>query len=480
MMRVVSPFVPGLVLCSLLGSACGNGATAADPAAGGSEAVASALRLAGLSDGQRAHLRAAAGLSAAEAAELCLLATEGDYDTYATPGVPAPTAPVKVVMRVRNVWGPDAPALSLHLSTDGWATTRDLRGATRAPTRDLDGVPDVAVVFPLGAVGATGRADWATHLGGDVWLNNHGQNYHLSAPKAADLTYVGDVAASVSGLPIAATEDSAPAGQLLQVSAQSYPPALNHSLTLLYSLDGLASVHEVPMALYAVGAGPFGGNVQRTATVDLSGLAAGTQVTYWVRGGDGTHTLYASNGGANYHVRVVPAPDLGWVGAGSYSFTKCHMGPGGTCQAGWFWFPGLSDPLDLTPDAFQVYAAAPAPGVEIYAAGLSDLHPDGSAAGLLRVQVMSPFFSGAAAGAWTTHDLRYRETSGNNYRYTWDVRQYIVGGMPAIGVTDPPNGDYPFKFRVSSDGGATWHWLGTAAWPDEGGDRTFSWAILPR
>ena len=265
------------------------------------------------------------------------------------------------------------------------------------------------------------------------------------------------------------------AGHALAVSAESWPQSPAAHAILHWSTNGFGAIHHTPMSFAAIGVGPTGENARWSSALPASVLSAGATLAFWIEASSPNGGLIESRSGQNYGGPIAPAPAPGWGEVGDYTFTKCHAPP--DCQYGWFYSSGLPDPLSATLADYQVYAWAPSPAVELWVPGLTDAPgvTAADAAGFLRVEVWSPFFSGKPDGAWAAHALALDEVDGNNWRYRWQVRIQAAPGLPAIGVDCPLDGDYPFKLRVSTDGGASWSWLGTAGFPDGGANRTMHW-----
>jgi hypothetical protein len=127
---------------------------------------------------------------------------------------------------------------------------------------------------------------------------------------------------------------------------------------------------------------------------------------------------------------------------------------------------------------YQVYASAPSLAVEVYAPGITDAYhpaPSGNPS-LIRAEVYSPFFSGRPDGAWKGHRMYLRELAGNNWRFSWDIRDFRNVSMAGpIGVDCADAGTYPFKIRLSTNGGKSWKWLGTEGLPYGGQNLSFEW-----
>lgn len=414
----------------------------------------------------------AAGLPAASLLrQAAVLGSESGWDVVQVPAWPLPGQAVRVVL-VANTARPGPAQARLRLSTDGWGQFTDSLGSVRATA---EGVP--YVVFPPMRFSQPVAALFAVEVGepwGSVWLNRGGADYGFSVAAAVPLSWMGELAFVQEGLPRAGHGDVLFEGHSLTVTADTWPLTAGVDAALRWTVDGVVQP-EVPMALDAVGTGVFGANARWTGTLDTGALPVGAVVAVSVRARNAGAALVDDRGGAGYQLTVAASPELDWWQVGRFGFSECHWN-GSTCVAGWQWQSPLLDPFLATPSEFQAGGSMPYPSVELYVPGVTVQNvPYDPAGGFLRVAVSSPFFSGDPAGAWLRHPLRFREASGNNLRYDWQVREHYAPNMPAVGVQCPPEGDYPFRFEVSTDGGRTYTAIGDGAWPDEGEDRTMSW-----
>jgi hypothetical protein len=411
-------------------------------------------------------------ISSSEASLLVPLGTESGWTVMLTPGLPSSTQRLSMIL----VGQPGQPADSpiARWSVDQWQTYKDTAGQPYT----VGGAP--VLVFTLAQPTQLGNgtfAQAAARVGG-VWLNNGGQNYRFVVPSPNALSWIGNLTVGQDGKICGIPGGSLFVGHDTSVTVETYPMLPNTTATLHYSADGYATIHDVPMDLAAVNAGQYGNNARWVASIPTAALSPQTTVAIWAEAtsnGPGG-VRWDSRNGQNYVAPMASAPQATWATLGTYGYF--------TSTSGWYYgFSGsLANPLSATPGDFQVYATNPSPGVEVYVPGITD-SPAGAAAcsaGFVRVEAWSPFFSGQPGGAWTAYRLPFVETIGNNCRFKWLI-QYSDHTQAPPGVSFPANGDYPFdgdypyKFRISTDGGATWQWLGTGGLPDGGANRTLHW-----
>ena len=416
-------------------------------------------------------LRDAGLLTAGEAARIARLGGESGFGVYAAPAVPGAGERVVVAVVAEGAGAPQAASSIARWTRDGWRTQTD----TAASAFAQDGL--AGLLFDLGSSPARARMELALRVGEALWLSKSGSNYALAVRPPDRVAWAGSLGSWQNGLPRAPAGDTIFSGHELVVAGESWPQVPDAHAVLHWSSNGFAAIHHLPMSIDAVGAGPTGENTRWLASLD--GLAAGRTLTYWFEVASALGGFVDGRSGQNYGGPVATPPAPGWGEVGAYLFSKCHDPPN-DCHYGWYYGSGMADPLSATPADYQVYAPAPAPAVELWVPGVTDAGLP-VAADFIRVEVWSPFFAGRTDGPWKAHAMAFKETHGNNWRYEWQVRIAAAAGMPAIGadVPCPADGDYPFKFRVSTDGGASWSWLGTGGFPDGGANRTLHWENLP-
>ena len=470
-----------LVLAGLLATfaaACGAGpatgedvVAAADAQTAGGPRDATAVTVA-------AALLAKGVISAYEAPMLVPLGTESGWTVMLTPGLPSATARLTMV-----VVGQPVPAGQVGASTanpiarwskDQWTSSTDTAGQLYT----VNTAP--VLVFPLAQPTQIGNGAFlqaAVRVGG-AWLSAGGVNYRFIIPSPNALSWVGGLTVGQQGVLRTIPGQSLFAGHDASVTLDTYPMLPGTVATLHWTQDNHVTVHDVPMDLAAVNVGAYGDDARWVATLPTGAMSAGPTIALWAEAssnGPGG-TRWDSNNGQNYVASVAAPPQASWAQLGAYRYL--------TSQSGWYYgfASTLADPLSATPGDFQAYAASPSPAVEVFAQGITDA-PRGAAAcagGFVRVEAWSPFFSGTPTGAWAAYALPFVETAGNNCRFKW-LLQNTGFTQPPPGVSAPATGGYPvdgaypYKLRISTDGGATWQWLGTAGLPGGGGNRTVNW-----
>jgi hypothetical protein len=401
-----------------------------------------------------------------------VLGSESGWDVVQVPAWPQPGQPVRVVL-VANSPRPPAEQARLRVSVNGWGSFRDAIGSVRVTS---DAVP--YVVFPPLTFPQPVDALFAVEVmepWGSVWLNNGAADYAFSVAPAEPLTWLGDLAFSQGGLPRAGHGDTLFAGHGLTVTADTWPPTAGVDAVARWTVDGVVQ-GEVPLALEAAGTGPFGQNARWAGTLDTRALPVGAVVAVSVLARNAGAALLDNRGGGGHQLTVAEPPEVDWWQTGRFGFSECHWN-GVTCVAGWQWQAPLDEPFDATPGQYQAGASMPYPAVEVFAGGLTDLGVGYEAVHgtFLQVVVASPFFSGDPNGPWLRRPITYRERIGNNLRYDWLVREFYHPIMPALGSDCPPDGTYPYRFEISTDGGQSFTSIGDGAFPDEGEDRTLVW-----
>ncbi len=409
-------------------------------------------------------------ISSAELRQLVLLADEPLGALFVTPGVPGPNDDITLFLVQSSKGVEPITAGMARYTADGWSSTRDL-GGTPFATGGLRGVR-----FALPPRGSVGPLEAALRLSlgsTSFWLNAGGDNYRVDVMPEVKLQWVGNLRAHQEGLPRAFGGEPLYTGHSLTVEIDTFPQMPGVEPVLRWSTNGQASLKSAGMSLAQLRTGGYRNNSRWTATLPASALS-GSALELWVEAKGPKNTLWDSRGGANYRGPRAASPAVEWAELGAYRFNKCRF-VDGHCETGWFYGDGLANPFSATPGDYQVYAAAPSLAVELYVPGVTPVAPVEPQSTFVRAEVFSPFFSGDPAGAWKGYPMDFSETAGNNWRLKWDVREFRAPGMPAIGVDCPADGDYPFKIRLSSDGGKSWRWLGAAGLPTGGDNRTLRW-----
>jgi hypothetical protein len=463
---------PVMFVLGVLLAGCGAAPAAPEGVAAATQAASAGAPRDPLAASVAAGLASLSAITDAEAPLLVELGAESGFTVMMTPGIPSPTARLLMVAVGQPGAATDSPIA--RFTTDAWSTSEDVDGTLYT----VDGAP--VLVFQLAAAagfsaGTSGQA--ALRIGG-TWLNDGSANYPFAVAASGALSWVGDMSAGQDGVLRTVPGQSLFGGHDTAVTVETYPMLPDTVATLHWSSDGYTTINDVPMALSAVDAGSSGNNARWAVTLPTGALTTGTTVDYWAdatssgAGGD----LWDSRDGDNYVASIAAAPTPTWAQLGAFEFY--------TTESGWTYGfqTDLPDPLSATPGDYQAYAAGRSPAVEVYVPGVTDA-PGGTAActaGFVLVEAWSPFFSGQTTGAWAAYALPFAEVNGNNCRFKW-LLQNNGFTSPPPGVSYPAGGDYPddgtysYKLRISTDGGATWQWLGTGGLPDGGDDRTMDW-----
>ncbi len=269
----------------------------------------------------------------------------------------------------------------------------------------------------------------------------------------------------------------------LTVTTQTYPAGQQHVVTLHYTTDNYATIHNVPFQFDFSGAGPFGNNNQWYVVLDPGVFEGASTLVMWVEASDGISSAWDSNYGSNYSFPVVDpsvAFQVSWGQAVQFEFDKCWQQPDGSCYEGWSYAGPADNPLVVTPETYQAYGAWPHPGVEFYVAGLTDL-PDGDPLALfvrnqlLRVEVLTPLPAGDPAAQPAPLSLDAAGRNGNNWLFEWILLDTACG-CPPWGSW-PALGQYSYTYRISLDAGEHWTSFGDAPPPDGGSPLVVDWQV---
>ncbi len=417
-------------------------------------------------------------ITASEAQMLVPLGTEGGWTVMLTPGIPSNTARLSMIVVGQPVaagqTGVSTASPIARWSSNQWGTSTDTVGQKYT----VNTAP--VLVFKLADPLQIGNGAFlqATLRIGGVWLNNSSANYNFIIASPNALTFLGSLAAGQDGVIRAIPGQSLLAGHDTSVTVETYPMLPGSAATLHWTNDNQATIHDVPMALAAVNVGAYANDARWIGTIPTGAMSAGPTVAFWVEAtssGPGG-ALWDSRNGQNYVAAVATPPTVDWAELGTFGFF--------TTQSGWVYRynAGLANPLSSTPGNYQAYTTGPAPAVELHVPGITDA-PNGAAActaGFVRVEAWSPFFSGTPGGVWAAYALPFIETNGNNCRFKWLLQntgftQAPPGVNYPAGSNFPVDGAYPYKVRISTNGGVTWQWLGTTGLPNGGSNRTINW-----
>ncbi len=418
----------------------------------------------GVSSLELADALAANGTLTPDEARLLLsLGSEQGFDVFVTPAVPGPSDLISMVLVFPQ--GEPVPSGGMaRVSVDRWDSEADVAG------RFVTVIGRNAMLVELGRhpVGAEVRFAIRLGLGAEErWLNNGYQDYRVAVTEPQAVAWVGDIQVIQDGLVRSLPADPLFAGHATRVMIDTYPQTTEVRATLRYYVDQSVSEQAIPMSIQAIDQGPHHANSRWVASIPAAaiGKQGRVRLAIDVEGPMGSLVVLGGTSALEAVVQAAPLPSWGEVGV--YRFSKA------TSYA-WTYQSGLVNPLDARPDQYGAYAWAPMPAVELYVPGVTDTR-DAAVADFVKVEVWSPFFSGRVNGAWKGYAIPLREVVGNNFRYQWRVRITAAPYMPPMGVDFAEAGTYPFKFRVSTDGGEHWSWLGTGPLPDGGDNRFFLW-----
>lgn len=392
--------------------------------------------------------------------EAVVFGHEQGWSLLRLPAFPAPGEPFRLLALADFQRDPPR-GVSLLATTTAWATNVEVRGRALSTS---DGRPLYLwgpVSLPASSVELAVRVD---EVNFPVWLNNNTANYPFPVAAPAPVTWAGDVVATLDLQTRNLPADPLFVGHDLTLWASTYPQTGGVEVFAQWTIDGVRQT-DVQGSLSTINGGQFGNDSRWEIELPTANLLPGQVVAADVVVQSAGPDVVEDNAGAHYTGTFAAAPTVDWWDTGLWGFSACHW-DGFTCFTGWQWDAYLPTPLDASPGQFQAGAWAPIPGVELFVPGVTDRFDyDPAALELLKVEVESPFFNGSPTAAPGTWPLTYRTRVGNNLQYEWQVRQQYHPLMLPNGVECPDAGAYPFHFRVSTDGGATWTILGAAAFP---------------
>lgn len=419
-------------------------------------------------------LQASGHLAATEVRSLVYIRQEQSWDILRTPAIAGPTD--RVLWIVLAPQHSDATTLQamMRWTGNGWSTQQD----TQASSFVWEGRP--GFLFDLGQhpVDTEIQAAFRITTGNQTaWLNFGNQNYRVHIQKAQELQWIGYLQVHQSGLLRKIPGDSVFRGHGVQVTVETYPATSQVDVQLHWTVGGFEATKKTPMSVSQIQVGTHRNNVQWSALIPTEHLTGSQELIFWVEARGVHNTLWDSRQGANYKARISTPPAPTWAQAGVYTWSKARQMPDGSWSyMNWFYNEQMANPLKATPDQYQAYASAPIPALEVYIPGVTDRPENRDALGqFVRVEVWSPFFSGQPDGAWKAYPMSFHEWHGNNARFRWNVREFRAPQMPAVGVDCAANGLYPFKYRISTDQGARWYWVGTQGLPNGGENRFLDW-----
>jgi hypothetical protein len=391
-------------------------------------------------------------------------------------------------VRVQS-WPPDPQ----HQATLHW----------RVGSGDFTAVPMVVAAQGVGPFGT--NTEWeaalpAAALGGGtvelylsatdgestLYVSNGGANYFfpVNLPGGADpLEFIGNSTFSTGDLGRAAGQPLFE-GVGLDVAVQTWPPSLDHTVTLFYTTDDYATIQSAAMTFSADKAGEFGANFLWTATIPEAALEGASELVLWMNATNGTTTLWDSNFSANYKFPVSSPSEVyevGFAQAGKFTFSKCWWN-GTTCSTGWQYSPGVADPMLASYSQYQVYGAWTHLAAEVYVAGITDRDPTDpfvafALQNFFRVRVKSPIFAGSPTAEPVAKPLGVSGKAGNNFIFQWQF--FSTGCVCPIDFSWPTLGVYPYVYEYSMDGGQTWQPLPIDATAQPAQPLEIDWQLAP-
>jgi hypothetical protein len=414
----------------------------------------------------RQELVAQGALGLSEARFLVERGRESLSAVYQTPAVVGTNDILKIVV-VTDLPVPASAVARFSIGAE-WS---DLPGTCVALSQGA------ACVFDFGTHAAGTEITTALYLnmpsGQEFWLNNGGDDYRTQVRVAGPLGWVGGLTARQDGFWRTLPGEALFVGHDLSVQVETYPLLPSLDVVLHYTVDRASQSTDVPMQAEAIGVGAFGNNGAWSAVIPAAGLARGATLTFWVEAKSPQNTLWDSRQGANYVTTVSQdAPKPAWAGVGTI-YPRRNGPP--------VFHSDLQDPVTCG-GCQAFYAGAPDnPGAEVWIPGVTDRDDVELLAkgGFIRAEVWTPLYSGSATGVWSATPLRYFGKNGNNAVFEWHLfavdeitgTQYACIDWPA----DVPDGDYPYKFRFSTDGGSSWRWLGADSAYGRRNNRTVRW-----
>jgi len=365
------------------------------------------------------------------------------------PAHPKPGEEVFVAFLARKDQTVSATA---RFTANAWATSADAelaRWCDVGSDREVYGAS-------LGSFAEGARVELAlrylAQYASERWLNNGGANYSVVVKTPAPLSWLGDTYLGLEGSYLPA--DLVPAGRAVQVFAQTYPMGAAAKVELFWADASFSSIQSATMRLDMDFAGGYGANSQWITELPAEALRVGETVHYWLKATDhGGAELWDSRNGQNYQVQPRRF-DVVWAGglgsyrptSGDYVVGSLFMDAGSTAPGGWNHGASMS--------SYRVRA------VRVYVPGLTDrsFGTDAevkTAAALLTVQAWTN-----ASGSWGAMPAQFQKKVGNDFLFGFfSFNDFCSGGGGSNGFAD---GNYEYKVRFSTDGGASWTWLGRA------------------
>ncbi|MBW2734614.1 MAG: hypothetical protein JRH20_19675 [Deltaproteobacteria bacterium] len=382
---------------------------------------------------------------------------------YLAPAYPRPGDALSVVLALRK----EGSAPTVRMTTDGWATQSDVKGARLCSTENHE-----VYIVELGRFDHEATVEFAVYAtvpssSGTYWMTNNGENFRFEVRAAPALGWVGDTHLRVAGNYIPA--DLAPAEQPLGVYTQTHPMGAAKSVALFVQAVGQGAPQRVVMSADVDFAGPHHSNSQWKATIPAELLKNGVPLHYWIRAeGEGGAMRWDSRDGKNYSLTPTRY-HVTWAGGfGSYL-------PSNESYRSGFFNADLSTSTGCVSHGVSLSSYSER-AVRVYVPGITDRsYVDktslAGAAAIIRTEVYSNLSEEGEPSQWAGMPVEFATQVGNDFVYTFfPFTQFCDGG----GFSPYPDGDYKFKLRFSTDAGRNWYWRGSLEGPLGGDDLTLT------
>ncbi|MBK8011211.1 MAG: hypothetical protein IPK13_07660 [Deltaproteobacteria bacterium] len=366
-----------------------------------------------------------------------------------------------------------------RFTTNGWGTFQDASLTrsclTTPPTQVYYGSlgvfpqeADLQFAFRYEAVSRDRSA-----LAG--WMNNNRENYTIPIRAPRPLQWMGDT--HLRQYDYYMPSDGVEAGHDLQVYTQLYPMGAARSVTLYWSDSRYSKIESVEMLPDKDFVGSNHSNAQWRGVIPADQVVDGRTIVYWLRAVDHQGaSRWESNDRRNFWVTPRHFPVVWTGGFGSY-----RPSTGGYRERELFDADERTSTGCYAPGAAGDYLER---AVRIYVPGITDRDTSDTGrieayAKLIQTEIVTESFPGVPED--TVPTLRFVRKLRNDFIYTFlDFESYCNA------VVDlPERVVYPYKLRISTDGGRHWYWRGTEMGGSGGDDliavyaRDCNYANLP-